>query len=361
MKIINIDLGTRSYPIYVGKGLLSSAELIFKHLPHKKIAIVTNTKVANLYLANLVKMLSVQKEVIPIILADGEEHKNQKTLGLIYDALLQNKADRNIALVALGGGVIGDITGFAAATFMRGVDFIQIPTTLLAQVDSSVGGKTGINHELGKNMIGSFYQPKCVIADVTALDTLDDRQLSAGMAEVIKYGLIRDYNFFEWLEKNMENVMNKNSDLMIEVVIRSCQNKADIVEADELESGIRAILNLGHTFGHAIEAATGYGKWLHGEAVAVGMIMAAYLSQEMKWLEEGDVVRIKNLISQANLPLSPPKIEMHQFLELMHLDKKTKNGQINLVLQQGIGKAILTEDYDSKKLEDILLGQRIIN
>lgn len=355
MKTININLEKRSYPIYVGEGLLENYGLLKKHISNKKVAIITNDKIAPLYLEKISNTLSVEKEIIPIILPDGEVFKNFETLNLIYDTLLKNKANRQITLIALGGGVIGDITGFAAATFMRGVDFIQIPSTLLSQVDSSVGGKTGINHPLGKNMIGAFYQPKCVIADINLLETLPDKELSAGLAEVIKYGLIRDSNFFEWLENNVEGIIKRDSQLLIEAVVRSCQNKADIVESDEFESGIRAILNLGHTFGHAIETATGYGKWLHGEAIAIGMVMAAYLSEQMGWLTKEENQRIKSLIVDANLPINPPEISKQEFLDLMQLDKKTKEDQINLVLQQGIGKAILTSDYDTEKLHNTLL------
>ena len=355
MKTININLEKRSYPIYVGEGLLENYDLLKKHISNKKVAIITNDKIAPLYLEKISNTLSVEKEIIPIILPDGEAFKNFETLNLIYDTLLKNKANRQITLIALGGGVIGDITGFAAATFMRGVDFIQIPSTLLSQVDSSVGGKTGINHPLGKNMIGAFYQPKCVIADINLLETLPDKELSAGLAEVIKYGLIRDSSFFEWLENNVEGIIKRDSQLLIEAVVRSCQNKADIVESDEFESGIRAILNLGHTFGHAIETATGYGKWLHGEAIAIGMVMAAYLSEQMGWLTKEENQRIKSLIVDANLPINPPEISKQEFLDLMQLDKKTKEDQINLVLQQGIGKAILTSDYDIEKLHNTLL------
>jgi len=355
MKTININLKNRGYPIYVGEGLLENYGLLKKHISNKKVVIITNYKVAPLYLQKITNILSNEKGIIPIIIPDGEPFKNLETLNLIYDSLLTNKANRQVTLIALGGGVIGDITGFAAATFMRGVDFIQIPTTLLSQVDSSVGGKTGVNHPLGKNMIGAFYQPKCVIADISLLKTLPDNELSAGLAEVIKYGLIRDSSFFEWLEHNIEGIMKRDPQLLTQSVIRSCQNKADIVEADEFESGIRAILNLGHTFGHAIETATGYGKWLHGEAIAVGMVMAAYLSEQMGWLSREENQRIKSLIIHANLPINPPEISKQKFLDLMQLDKKTKEDQINLVLQQGIGKAILTADYNIEKFHNTLL------
>ena len=350
MKTINIDLGQRSYPIYVGDNLLSKNIIFEKHIRTKKIALVSNTTVAPLYLDTVISALGNDKEIIPILLPDGEQYKNIDTLNKIYDVLLQNKCDRDILLIALGGGVIGDITGYAAATFMRGVKFIQIPTTLLSQVDSSVGGKTGINHTLGKNMIGAFYQPQCVIADVDVLNTLSDRELSAGLAEGIKYGLIRDYPFFEWLEHNMKSLLSKKTELLTEAISRSCINKADVVSQDEFESskGIRATLNLGHTFGHAIENAMGYGNWLHGEAVACGMVMAAFLSKELSWLTEADFIRIKNIMLSAKLPIDPPNISQEKFVDLMKSDKKTHNNQIHLVLQKGIGKAILTHDYSQK-------------
>ena len=354
MKKINIQFDERSYPIYIGEGLISNYELISQHILGKKVAIITNETVADIYLKTLMETVSPHKELISIILPDGESYKSKDSLDSIYAQLLENKADREITLIALGGGVIGDITGFAAATYMRGVNFIQIPTTLLSQVDSSVGGKTGINHPLGKNMIGAFYQPKCVISDMNVLKTLPSRELSAGLAEVIKYGLIRDNKFFEWLESHIQYLMERNPEYLIEAVQRSCENKAAVVEADEFESGIRAILNLGHTFGHAIEVAQGYGNWLHGEAVGAGMVMAAKLSQSMGWLADKDVGRIVALIKKAGLPTEPPKISVKKYMELMMLDKKTKDGQINLVLQKSIGDAVLTNQYDPKKLHQIL-------
>ena len=352
MKILNIDLGYRSYPIYVGQKLLSDTEIFHRHAKSKTIAIVTNEIVAPLYLNILVETLGMGKKIIPIVLPDGEVYKNLDTLNLIYDALLKNKAGRDVLLIALGGGVIGDICGFAAASFMRGVDFIQIPTTLLSQVDSSVGGKTGINHRLGKNMVGAFYQPKCVVADINLLNTLPQRELSAGLAEVIKYGLIRDPEFFDWLETNMQQLIDKDSATLIEAVERSCLNKAEVVEADEHESkkDIRATLNLGHTFGHAIENAMGYGNWLHGEAVAAGMIMAAFMSKELGWLSPSDYQRVRGLIELAGLPIIPPDISEDKFLNLMKSDKKTKHNQIYLVLQTSIGRALLTKEYDSEIL-----------
>ena len=361
MKTINIDLGRRSYPIYVGDNLLSNNKIFKKHISTKKIALVSNTTVAPLYLDKVISALGNDKEIIPIILPDGEQYKNIDTLNKIYDVLLQNKCDRDILLIALGGGVIGDITGYAAATFMRGVKFIQIPTTLLSQVDSSVGGKTGINHTLGKNMIGAFYQPQCVITDVDVLNTLPDRELSAGIAEIIKYGLIRDYPFFEWLEHNMNSLLSKKIEFLTEAISRSCINKADVVSQDEFESskGIRATLNLGHTFGHAIENAMGYGNWLHGEAVACGMVMAAFLSKELSWLTEADFIRIKNMMLSAKLPIDPPNISHEKFIDLMQSDKKTYNNQIHLVLQKGIGKAILTHDYSQKAFSAYIATKNI--
>jgi len=356
MKTINIDLGDRSYPIYVGEQLIGNPTILHDHIHTDHVVIVTNTTVAPLYLDAVTKALGDDKNILPIILPDGEQYKNTETLNTIYEALLKNKCDREVMLIALGGGVIGDITGFAAASFMRGVKFIQMPTTLLSQVDSSVGGKTGINHALGKNMIGAFYQPQCVIADVGLLKTLPDRELSAGLAEVIKYGLIRDATFFAWLEKVMPSLINKDSSTLIEAVIRSCENKADVVTQDEFESskGIRATLNLGHTFGHAIEHAMGYGNWLHGEAVAVGMVMAAFLSKELGWLKPDEFDRIKQLIADANLPINPPDIPVDQFIGLMQSDKKSQQGRIHLILQKTIGDAMLTSDYAEAALHKTL-------
>lgn len=355
IKTLTIQLQDRSYPIYIGEGLLSQIQFIEPHLKQKRVVIVTNTTVAPLYL-DLVQSTLKQHDIktSSIVLPDGESYKNQETLNLIYDALLKEKCDRNSTLIALGGGVIGDMTGYAAATYLRGVPFIQIPTTLLSQVDSSVGGKTGINHPMGKNMIGAFYQPRCVIADISTLKTLPPREFSAGMAEVIKYGLIRDASFFDWLEKNIHGLMLQNSSLLIEAIERSCQNKADVVEMDEHESGVRATLNLGHTFGHAIENAMGYGVWLHGEAVATGMVMAAHLSKLMGWLKDSEFDRIVKLLKEAKLPIDPPPIDEDQYMHLMSMDKKVVDGKIRLVLQKGIGEAVITSDYDQKHLKTTL-------
>jgi len=355
MQTLKVELANRSYPIHIGRGLVSNADLILPHLKRKHVAIVTNTTVAPLYLEQLSASLQAAGvSVISIILPDGEAYKNSETLNLIYDALLQNRCERSTTLIALGGGVIGDLTGYAAATYLRGVPFIQIPTTLLSQVDSSVGGKTGVNHPLGKNMIGAFYQPQLVLADIDTLQTLPSREFSAGMAEVIKYGLIRDPDFFDWLEMHIDQLMALDESSITEAIYRSCQNKADVVARDEHETGERALLNLGHTFGHAIENAMGYGVWLHGEAVAAGTMMAADLSERMGWLKPEDVKRIYALLTAANLPLEAPKLGVEKYLDLMQLDKKVADGKIRLVLQQGIGKSVITSDYDEKKLKETL-------
>lgn len=355
MQTLHVALDSRSYPIHIGSNLLNQANLILPHLKRKSVAIVTNTTVAPLYLEPLAKTLrDAGISVIEIILPDGEAYKNADTLNLIYDALLKNRCERSTTLIALGGGVIGDLTGYAAATYLRGVPFIQIPTTLLSQVDSSVGGKTGINHPLGKNMIGAFYQPKLVLADINTLKTLPPRELSAGLAEVIKYGLIRDADFFAWLEINIGKLMVLDEAAISYAIYRSCQNKAEVVAADEHETGERALLNLGHTFGHAIENAMGYGVWLHGEAVAAGTIMAADLSRRMGWLNADEFTRIHQLLSISNLPLQAPNLGASRYLDLMASDKKVADGKIRLVLQQGIGKAVITSDYAADKLNETL-------
>ena len=352
MKTIKINLGDRSYPIFIGQKLFKEYALIADYIDNKRVAIVTNTTIEPLYL-NEIKELFGHEDILSIVLPDGEKYKTHESLNSIYDQLLANKYGRDSLLIALGGGVIGDITGYAAATYMRGIDFIQIPTSLLSQVDSSVGGKTGINHSLGKNMIGAFYQPKCVLINIDVLKTLPDRELSAGLAEVIKYGLIRDASLFDWLEKEMDNLMNRNPEQLMHAISVSCENKASVVSEDEFESskGIRATLNLGHTFGHAIENAMGYGNWLHGEAVACGMVMASYMSMKHGWLTINDFERIKKIIKSARLPSTPPDLSREQFLGLMQSDKKTLDGKINLILQKGIGHAFITNEYS----ETILL------
>ncbi len=360
MQTVQVEFAERSYPIHIGHEIYSSAGLILPHLKRKQVAIVTNTTVAPLYLQQLMDNLQ-QADVatVPIVLPDGEQHKNSETLGLIYDALLQNRCERNTTLIALGGGVIGDMTGYAAATFLRGVPFIQIPTTLLAQVDSSVGGKTGINHPLGKNMIGAFWQPKLVLADTQTLNTLPDRELAAGLAEVIKYGLIRDPVFFDWLELNMPRLLARDAVALTYAIKRSCENKAAVVAADERESGERALLNLGHTFGHAIEAGMGYGVWLHGEAVAAGTMLAAELSRRLGWLADADVARIEAIHHAANLPTTPPGLGIDVYLNLMGLDKKVEDGKIRLILLKSIGKAVFTAEYPPALLYDTLAASHV--
>lgn len=355
MQTLTVGLGSRSYPIHIGSGLLAHAELLQRVLPRKRAAIVTNTTVAPLYLEKLRQTLqAIGVSSMPIILPDGEEYKNSATLDLIYEALLTNRCERTTPLIALGGGVIGDMTGYAAATYLRGVPFIQIPTTLLAQVDSSVGGKTGINHPLGKNMIGAFYQPQLVLADTDTLNTLPDNELSAGIAEVIKYGLIRDLPFLEWLEQNMDKLLARDTEALQYAIARSCRNKAEVVVADECESGERALLNLGHTFGHAIESGMGYGNWLHGEGVAAGTIMAADLSQRLGWIGAQDVVRIRSLFERARLPTVAPDLGVEKYLELMGLDKKVEDGKIRFVLLKEIGHAVIYGDVSPALLRQTL-------
>lgn len=354
MKTLTVELGDRSYPIYIGPELLDKADYYHSHIPGKQVLVVSNTTVAPLYL-EAVKSSLATYQVEEVILPDGEQYKTLDTVNLVFNKLLEKRFSRDCTLIALGGGVIGDITGFAAASYQRGVNFIQVPTTLLAQVDSSVGGKTGVNHPLGKNMIGAFYQPRAVIADTTTLNTLDDRQLSAGVAEVIKYGLIRDPAFLEWLETHMDQLLARQPEILTEAIERSCQNKADVVAADELESGQRALLNLGHTYGHAIETGMGYGEWLHGEAVGAGMCLAAQHSARLGWISDPDVTRVTKLVQQANLPTSvPDQLSTNDMLKNMQVDKKVKDGVIRLVLFEAIGKAIVTGDYPPESLRQTL-------
>jgi len=338
MKALTVELGNRSYPIYIGHDLLGQAGLLQQHIRAKQVLVVSNETVAPLYLQKVLQNLS-SYTVETVILPDGEQYKNLQWLNSIFDQLLACKFSRNATLIALGGGVVGDMGGFAAACYQRGIVFIQIPTTLLAQVDSSVGGKTGVNHALGKNMIGAFYQPQCVIADAAVLDTLDDRQLAAGLAEVIKYGLIGDIAFFAWLEANMPHLLARDKAALAYAIERSCLNKARIVAEDETETGLRATLNLGHTFGHAIETGMGYGEYLHGEAVAIGICQAADLSRRLGWLSNDDVSRIIALLKKAGLPVSPPAgLNARQFIELMSVDKKNVDGDIRLILLHSIGE-----------------------
>lgn len=353
---LNVDLGERSYPILIGHQLLDNAALITDHVKGSSAVIVSNTTVAPLYLDKVEHALQDQQfRYDKVILEDGEAFKTLRSVEQIIDTLITRRHDRQTTLIALGGGVVGDITGFAAAIYQRGVNFIQIPTTLLSQVDSSVGGKTGVNHPAGKNMIGAFYQPQCVIADTATLQTLPKRELSAGMAEVIKYGLIHDAEFFTWLEKNIEALMHVDIALLSEAIMVSCRTKAEIVAIDEKESGIRAILNLGHTFGHAIESAMGYGNWLHGEAVAAGMVMAADLSERHGWIDASVKQRSIDLLKKTGLPTQAPSdMSVQQFMDIMAIDKKVDRGVIKLVLLKALGKAIVTSDYDAALLQQTL-------
>ena len=354
MKTLELDLGERSYPIHIGEGLLSRADLIAPHISGQRVAIVSNETVAPLYMHTCLATLQAYAP-LPVVLPDGEQYKTLDTLETVVTALLGGGLDRQTTLFALGGGVIGDITGFAAACYQRGVPFIQLPTTLLAQVDSSVGGKTAVNHRLGKNMIGAFYQPRCVIIDTDTLKTLPDRELSAGLAEVIKYGVLQDRVFFEWLEASIDRLLNRDTEALTFAIRRSCEIKAAIVSADEREAGVRALLNLGHTFAHAIEAGLGYGTWLHGEAVSAGMIMAADLSCRIGWLAAGDVKRIETLLSRAQLPVrGPAAIESERLLELMSVDKKVQAGRLRLVLLRAIGRALVTDEFDPARLTETL-------
>jgi 3-dehydroquinate synthase len=354
MFTLNLDLGERSYPIYIGRGLLTHIGLLHHHLVASQAMVVTNDTVAPLYLEQVRQSLA-GLNVREVILPDGEQYKGLEVWSHIFDALLTHRFNRRCTILALGGGVIGDLAGFAAACYQRGVALIQIPTTLLAQVDSSVGGKTGINHPLGKNMIGSFYQPRCVIADTDTLNTLPDRELSAGLAEVIKYGLIRDGEFFTWLESHMDALLTRDPQTLAQAIEQSCRNKAEVVAGDEREQGLRALLNLGHTFGHAIETGMGYGAWLHGEAIAAGICMAADLSQRLGWLKSDALRRISTLIVRARLPVAPPTtLSTQRFLELMAVDKKVLDGDLRLVLLQGIGKALVTDAFDTTYLHKML-------
>lgn len=350
MHTLTVDLGDRSYPIHVGHGLLGERPPLAEALAGRQVLVVTNEVVAPLYLQRLCATLD-DRELRTLVLPDGEAHKTLATFERIVTALLEARFDRQCTLIALGGGVVGDLTGFAAACYQRGVAYVQVPTTLLAQVDSAVGGKTAVNHPLGKNMIGAFHQPRAVIADTETLVTLPDRELAAGIAEVIKYGLIRDPELFAWLETDLERVLAREPRALAWVIERSCRNKAQVVAADEREAGGRALLNLGHTFGHAIEAGLGYGRWLHGEAVAAGIAMAAGLSARIGWLAAGEVDRIERLLVRAGLPVrAPAELAPETLIDLMGVDKKARGGRVRLVLLRAIGKACLTADYPDEAL-----------
>ncbi|KAF3440326.1 hypothetical protein FNV43_RR18610 [Rhamnella rubrinervis] len=357
--IVEVDLGNRSYPIYIGSGLLDQPELLQRHVHGKRVLVVTNNTVAPLYLDKVVDALTrgnPNVSVESVILPDGEKYKDMETLMKAFDKAIESRLDRRCTFVALGGGVIGDMCGYAAAAYLRGVNFIQIPTTVMAQVDSSVGGKTGINHRLGKNLIGAFYQPQCVLIDTNTLNTLPDRELASGLAEVIKYGLIRDAEFFEWQEKNMKALLARDPNALAYAIKRSCENKAEVVSLDEKESGLRATLNLGHTFGHAIETGFGYGQWLHGEAVAAGTVMAVDMSYRLGWIDDSIVKRVHNILQEAKLPTVPPEtMTVEMFKSIMAVDKKVADGLLRLILLKGpLGNCVFTGDYDRKALDETL-------
>ena len=354
MEVVNLDLGAASYPIYIGSGLLKDPAILLPHLENQQVCVVSNTTVGPIYADKLMAQLG-DRAIDYLELPDGEQYKTLESMNRIITYLLENGHDRSTTLVALGGGVVGDTTGFAAACYLRGVNFLQVPTSLLAQVDSSVGGKTGVNHPLGKNLIGAFKQPACVLIDIDTLATLPVRELMAGMAEVIKYGAIRDVEFIGWLEDNLDQIQSLDPAAVSHLVKRNCEIKAEVVSADEKEKGLRAILNLGHTFGHAIETAMGYGVWLHGEAVAAGSVMAADLSFRMGMLTHAECKRIKTLIAASGLPVCPPEqITQEQFTDLMKMDKKASAGNIRFVLLDGLGSATLVDRVDPNALRQTL-------
>jgi len=355
MERLRIELGERSYPILIGPRLLEDAAVLAETLPAKDVLVVTNQTVAPLHLARLERALAGRR-VASIALPDGEQHKTLTTMAQIFDALVERRLNRDGCVAALGGGVVGDMAGFAAACYQRGVDYVQLPTTLLAQVDSSVGGKTGVNHPGGKNLIGAFHQPRAVVADTTTLATLPPRELRAGLAEVIKYGLIADAAFLDWIEENLDALLGLDEAALTRAIRRSCEIKAEIVAEDEREHGRRALLNLGHTFGHAIETATGYGEWLHGEAVATGMLMAADLSHRLGWLASTDVARIEALLERTGLPVEAPPIGADRALALMALDKKVLAGRIRLVVMRRIGDGLVVGDYPAESLQATLVA-----
>jgi len=353
VQTIEVDLGASSYPITIGPGLLTDREVLDAQIPGRDLLVVTNTTVAKLYLAKLTTSFA-QRRIAECILPDGEQHKTLQTAGWVFDALVANKMNRDATVLALGGGVVGDIAGFAAASYQRGIGYVQIPTTLLAQVDSSVGGKTGVNHPGGKNLIGAFYQPRAVIADTDTLATLPDRELKSGLAEVIKHGCVWDPLLFAWLERNMLQLLARDVAALTYAIGRSCEIKATVVARDEREQDLRAILNFGHTFGHAIEAATNFDTYLHGEAVALGMIMAADLSQRMGLIDAAVKDRLRDVLAQTGLPTEPPRIGAAKAYELMQMDKKVLAGAVRLVLLEKLGRAIVTDQYPKDALEATL-------
>ncbi len=354
MRTIEVALGTRSDPVHVGADLIGRPELLAPCLAGTQVLVVTNATIAPLYLETAVRSFG-ERDVRTLTLPDGEAHKTLVTYERILDALLAARFSRDCAVAALGGGVVGDLAGFAAATYQRGVRFVQIPTTLLAQVDSSVGGKTAVNHPRGKNMIGAFHQPVCVLADTGTLETLPERELRAGLAEVIKYGLIGDAELFRWLEEHLDALLARDRAALAHAVERSCRNKAAVVAADEHEHAGRALLNLGHTFGHAIEAGLGYGTWLHGEAVACGCCLAARMSKRLGWIDAEACARIEDIVRRADLPTErPEELAPERMLELMGYDKKVRSGRLRLVLLRAVGEATLSDDFDPGALRETL-------
>lgn len=352
--VVKVDLGDRSYPIHIGPGVLGDADLIRPLVANRRCLIVTNSTVAPLYLDRMVRALR-DTSLDSIILPDGEQYKTLGSAQLVYDRLIEGRFDRGCLLIALGGGVIGDLTGFVAATYQRGVRFLQVPTTLLAQVDSSVGGKTGVNHPMAKNMIGAFHQPECVLADTEVLGSLPLRELQAGFAEVLKYGLLGDRGFFDWLGDQRSSLLKLQPAVIAEAIRICCEHKAAIVAADERESGQRALLNLGHTFGHAIESGMGYGQWLHGEAVATGMVMAADLSMRIGWLRDADARKVKEVIAAFGLPVVPPPgIDVDRYLSIMSADKKVQDGRLRFILLRHLGQAAVVDDVDQTQLLETL-------
>lgn len=355
MHTLHVDLGERSYPVYIGRDLFADQALLAQHIAGGQVVIVSNDTVAPLYVERVRSALGDRQLVTDVVLPDGEQYKTLATLSTIFDRAMADKHSRHTTFVAVGGGVVGDITGFAAACYQRGANFVQVPTTLLAQVDSSVGGKTGVNHPLGKNMIGAFHQPQAVLIDIDTLHTLPARELSAGLAEVVKYGLISDRAFYRWLQEHMPRLLAREEAALAEAIERSCAIKAQVVAADEREGGVRAILNLGHTFGHAIETGQGYGAWLHGEAVATGMLLALELSARRGWISSSDVADFRELLLGMHLPVQPPPdLQADDFLALMSRDKKVVNGRLRLVLLEAIGAARIVDDATEAELRDLL-------
>ena len=354
MHTLHVDLQERSYPVYIGRDLLSDPQLLARHVSGPQVVVVSNDTVAPLYMDKLRAALGQRSLLTEVILPDGEAYKTLDTLASIFDQVMAAGHNRTTTFVALGGGVVGDITGFAAACYQRGVNFVQVPTTLLAQVDSSVGGKTAVNHPMGKNMIGAFYQPRAVLIDTNSLQTLPRRELAAGLAEVIKYGLICDEPFYRWLQEQMPKLLAREEAALAEAIERSCANKAQVVAADEREGGLRAILNLGHTFGHAIETHQGYGQWLHGEAVAVGMLLAVELSAHRGLVPAAEVTALRELLLAAGLPVQPPDMSPEIFIELMGRDKKVVDGRLRLILLAALGEACIVDDVAPDELQALL-------